>query len=50
MPVQIDEVQAELVTQPKPEGAASRQAPKSEPDLRRIFERMQQRAKRLRTD
>jgi hypothetical protein len=50
MPLQIDEVQAELVAQSKPESAASKQAGKSEPDLRQVFERMQQRAKRLRAD
>ena len=50
MPLQIDEVQAELVAPPKPDGGSSRQAAKPEPDLRAVFERMQQRAWRLRAD
>ena len=50
MPVQIDEVQAELVTASKAENASAKQSSKSEPDLKRVLERMQQRALRLRAD
>ena len=50
MPVQIDEVQAELVAPSKSENASAKQGAKPEPDLKCILERMQQRALRLRAD
>lgn len=50
MPVQIDEVQAELVAASKTENAFPKQSSKSEPNFRQTLERMQQRALRLRAD
>jgi hypothetical protein len=50
MPLQIDEVNAELVAPPKPEQAARSQGSKAGPDLRGQFELLQQRQKRLRAD
>ncbi len=50
MPVQIDEVQAELVNAPKSESGNPRQKAGAEPDMTRIFEKLAQRAKRLRAD
>jgi hypothetical protein len=50
MPLQIDEVQAEMVAQPKPEIATPSTATKSTQDLRGVFERMQQRQLRLKAD
>jgi hypothetical protein len=50
MPIQIDEVQVEMVAQPKSQAATSNSSEKSGPDLRRVFERMQQRSARLIAD
>ena len=50
MPVQIDEVQAELVAASKSENASPKPASKSELDFKRMLDRMQQRAMRLRAD
>jgi hypothetical protein len=50
MPLQIDEVTAELVAPPKPENVAKSRGSKAELDLRGQFELLLQRQKRLRAD
>ncbi len=50
MPIQIDEVNAELIAPPKPEKSASTQSAKAEPDLRGLFALLQQRQRRLKVD